>query len=134
MPDYIKLAATAARLVANAGRSVTFVRFDRSLQDVAKPWLGSVDPRATPDASEVVSAVFVEPTSLNSLGESTVDSDLLKRSTKIMIVAAGSDFTADLSKFDEVIDSLDNSTWRIVGVDKLQPASVVVAYYVGVAR
>lgn len=130
--DYTELATEAQTLVAGTGRSVTFVQLDRDPADPSKPWRGASDPRATPESTVAGSAVFVEPSSATALGMSTeiVDS-LVKRSEAIMIVALGPTVTADLQDYDEVIDG--SKTWRIEGVEKLQPADVVLLYFVGVA-
>jgi hypothetical protein len=133
MVDYVSLAATAKRLITANGREVTFVRFNRTAADAAKPWKGAADPRTDPDASETLDAVFVEPSSAVRLGISTVNSELVKRSTQILIAAPGSDFAEDLSTFEEVIDS-DGVKWRITTSEKLKPAEVTLLYFIGVAR
>lgn len=129
MPDYTKLAATASRLVTNAGRTITLVQFNSTPAEASKPWRGATTPRTDPDATLEVSGVFVEPSSAVRLGMSTEISDLLKRSTQIIIVAA----TADLSGYQEIIDS-DTKRWKIVGMEKLQPADTTLLYFIGVAR
>lgn len=129
MPDYTKLAATAQRLVENSGRDITLVEFNTTPADASKPWRGASDPRTTPDATLAVSGVFVEPSSATKLGMSTEVSDLLKRSSQIIIVAS----TADLKSYNEVIDS-DSSRWKIVGMETLKPGDTTLLYFIGVQR
>ena len=129
MVDYVKLAATAARLVSNNGRSITLVEFDKTPDDADKPWRGAVDPRISPESTKVVSGVFVEPSSAVRLGMSSEVDDLLKRSSQIIIVAS----TDDLEVYNEVIDT-DTKRWKIVGMEKLKPADTTLLYFIGVAR
>ena len=132
--DFTKVAATAERLIAANGREVTIIKFDTSSADPTKPWKGATDPRTNLDGEVTTDACFVQPSSMVSLGMSTSDSDLVKRSTKIMLVAPGTNtITDDLAKFNEVID-FDNTRWKITAVETLQPAEDVLLYYIGVAR
>lgn len=127
MPDYTALAATALRLVKDSGRLVQFRKLNSDPVDNAKPWRGAADPTVggvTVDAY----AVAVPPSSASALGLSTSDSDLVKRSEQILIVAPAS---ADLAEFHEVIDG---RTWRITGVETLRPADTTLLYFVGVAQ
>jgi len=124
------LIATAQRLITENGRSVTFVQFDSTPTDGAKPWLGPTDPRTTPDSTLTVDAVFVSPAGAASLGLKAETSDLLKRSEQIMVVSPGA--AVDLRIFNEVTD--DSTQWKIVGVQTLKPGSSVMLSYVGVRR
>lgn len=132
MPDFVKLAATAARLVSSSGRSVTLERFNQTSADSAKPWSGPTDPRATVDATVTTKAAFVEPASVARFGIVTVDEDLLKRSDQVMLVAPGSTITADLATFNEVVDG--SVRWKIEIVRTLKPADTVMLYMIGVKR
>lgn len=129
MPDYTALAAKAATLVQNSGRQITLVQYDDTLEDSNKPWRGPVNARTSPKSTLQVYGVFVEPSSATKLGMSTEVSDLLKRSKQVIIIAS----TADLSIYNEVLDS-DNSRWKIVGMEKLKPASTTLLYFMGVAQ
>lgn len=130
--DYTAISTIAFNLVSNFGKTVTFEKFSSALEDPAKPWLGPVDPRLTPDATAIVSAVAVEPDSTVQLGISTSDSDLVKRSEQILIVAPGPSFTEDLATFNEVIDG--SIRWKITVVEKLRPANDTLLYFVGISR
>ncbi len=129
--DYAPLVADAQALIAEFGRSVTFVAFDTTAADPAMPWNGPTDPRGTPSASLAASAVFVEPASASKLGLNTTDNDMVKRSEQIMMVAPGA--SADMSVYQEVVDS-DSSRWKIEGISVLKPADTVVLAFVGVRR
>jgi len=126
MVDYVKLAATALRLVEKNGRTVQFVKLDTTpLADSTKPWRGTSNPRTTPDATLDLKAVVVGPT---SLGFKTTVSDFLKKSEQIMIVAT----TQDLSQYNEIVDN--SRRWKIDGFEKLAPAGTTILYFVGVSQ
>ena len=144
MVDYASLLATAQRLITANGRSVTFISFAETVQDPAKPWLGPRDPRAAASSfsddfssdfetgilvSLINDAVFVEPGDLEHLGHSLITEDLIKRSTKIMLVSPGA---LDLSIYEEVIDGSER--WKITGQEFLKPGDTQVLAFVGVAR
>jgi hypothetical protein len=126
--DYGRIAAIALAQVADKGRSVTLRRLNSTPPDPAKPWRGPVDPRATA-ITLAVSAVFVEPSSLQTLGLNAELVDWVAHCEQVAIVA-GPD---DLRDYSELLDS-DASVWRIVGVSSLQPATLRLLSYVGVAR
>lgn len=130
--DYEALAQQAEALIAEYGREVTIISFNTTPADVSQPWKGAVNPRTDPDASVETSACFVNPSSALELGISTEDSDLVKRSSQIMMVSPGTTITDDLSKFDEVID-YDDTRWKITAVETLKPAETTLLYFIGVA-
>jgi len=129
--DYTGLVADAQALIFEFGRSVSFIKFDTTPADAAQPWLGAAAPRTVPDATLAVNAVFVEPDSTRALGLSHTDNDMVKRSEQIMILSPGA--SDDLDTYQEVIDS-DGTRWKVVGVQVLKPAEVVVLAFVGVMR
>lgn len=129
MVDFVRLLATAQRLITANGRSVTFIRHDQTDPDAAKPWEAPVDPRATPDATLVVDVVQVNLADATKLGMTTEQSDLFTKSEKILIVAAGA---TDLLQFQEVLD--DSTYWKITTIETLQPGSTIVLSFVGIRR
>lgn len=129
MVDYVALAATAQRLIQENGRSISLISFNATAADANKPWRGATDPRVSPSASLTLYGCFVEPSSAIRLGMSTETSDLLKRSTQIVMVAS----TADLSSYNEIIDS-DTTRWKIEGMEKLKPGETTLLYFIGVKR
>lgn len=114
------------------GRAATFIKFDTTPSDPGDPGAGTSDPRASPDESVVLQAAFVQPDSAEKLGMRTIDDDLLKRTKEIAIVPPGPDGTFDLTQADQVIDGSQRR--RITFVEKLQPGSVILLYFVGMAR
>lgn len=133
MIDYVEIANIAKTLIDENGREVTIVRFDQSPGDPTKPWRGPADPRATPDATATVKGVFVPPSGAAKLGLSTVDQDLMKRTSEILIVAPGADAPPfDLATANEIID--DGVNKRITFVETLRPNVVTLLYFVGVER
>lgn len=128
MVDYVRLAATATRLVEANGRAMSFVRLDEIPTDLDEPWRGATLARAPAAETVSGSAVAVPPSSLVALGRKTTDEDFVKRSEQILIAVADS----DIEGFDEVLD--EEVRWRITGVEKLKPGSTTLLYFVGVVR
>jgi hypothetical protein len=126
--DYSALAAKAQELVTRFGRAVTLRRLNVTPPDPAKPWRGPADARAGA-FTLTVSAVFVEPSSLQQLGLNADLVDWVAKSQNVAIVAA----PQDLRDFSELLDT-DSSVWRITGVSTLQPAADRLLHFVGVAR
>jgi hypothetical protein len=129
MVDYVRLAATASRLVAANGRALSFIRLEETPTDTAKPWRGADTPRAQADSVVLGSGVAVPPSSLQSLGLSVSDDHFLKRAEQILIAVADE----DIENYDEVIDE-GSTVWKITGVEKLRPAETTILFYVGVTR
>lgn len=131
--DYAALAATARALVEANGRQVTLRRLENAPTDAQKPWRGASNPASPADAAATPFGVAVPPSSATALGMSTQDNDLVKRSEQIFIITPADGETQDYGTFHELVDD-DNEPYRIVGVEKLRPATVTLLYFVGVAR
>lgn len=103
MPDYAKLAATALRLINNAGRTMEIHKLDTTPADNARPWRSNEAPRATAEVV-TVKGVFVHLDSLIDLGmHRKPDKGDTRRDTELIMVAAKG-IAADLMTFDEVDD------------------------------
>ena len=127
--DYTALAATATKLVTDAGREITFVRLAKAAATNTTPWRGAApDPRTPADATTGAQAVAVEPSSAVALGIATADSDFIKRAEAIYIVEPA----PDLETYDEVI--VDSVRFQINEVQKLKPATTTLLYFVSVRR
>lgn len=100
--DYTAIQATAQSLVTRFGADFTFVSFNETLGDPAKPWDGPTDPRVG-GSTLTVRAVQVEPSSAVRLGLSVAVEDLMKRAEKILIVAG--DDAQNLRDYEEVNSS-----------------------------
>ena len=131
MVDFAASIATAQRLITENGRLVTLVSLDDTPAVAAQPWKGAADPRATPDATLPVRAVFVPPSSASALGLRIDTNDLVKRAEQIAIVSPGG--AVDTEIYDEIADS-DGSRWKIVFSENLKPAELLVLSFFGVAR
>lgn len=129
MVDLAPLITTAQRLLKENGRPVTFIRHDQSEQDVAKPWLGPTDARATPALTRTVDAVFVSPSEADKLGLASRQSDLIQNSEAVMIISPGE---VDLTQFQEVLD--ETIYWKITDMEILRPGKTLALAFVGVAR
>jgi hypothetical protein len=129
MVDYVKLAATALRLVAANGREITFIRKSEIALDPLKPWKGPISGETT----FVTRGVFVPPNTvrqfgLTSLGKGTEFVDLVKFSEQIVILHQGE---TDLDQFTTLRDGAD---WNILGIQVLKPAGTAILAFVGVRR
>jgi len=130
MVDYVKLAATAKRLVAANGRPITFVRKSEVAADPAKPW----DAQAGADVTFTTPAVFVPPNTvrqfgLTALGQGTEYDDLIAFSESIGIFFPE---TQDIRQFSHVQDGAE--LFGIVGLQILKPASIQMLGFVGIRR
>lgn len=97
--DYGPIQATAQSLISDFGADVTFVAFNETAGDPAKPWDGPTDPRVG-GSTLTVRAVQVEPSGAVRLGLAVNIDDLLKRAEKILLVAG--DDAQNLRDYEEV--------------------------------
>lgn len=130
MADVPALITTAQRLIKENGRSVTLIGFNTTVAVADKPWDGPTDPRVSPAATLVLSAVFVQPASATKLGLGLETSDLIQRAEQIMIIAPGAE--ANLGLYQEVDDG--GERWKISGVEILRPGSLLILAFIGVKR
>lgn len=142
MVNYIKLAATALRLIEKNGRIVTLVRRSEVPANSNEPWKGAADVAATigdpdPDLTGKVgievSAVFVGQNDAE-LAElfGAIPLTEVKRGLKVALVA-GSDVTPEeLSKYDAMIDTGD--VWSIDIVDTLRPGPLAMIHRLVLTR
>ena len=125
----------AQRLISTKGRTVTFIKLNKTTTDPNKPWRGNADPRNPPEASSSQVAVFVPISSAAMLSQRTLQDELVKRSEQMCLVGPGSQSTDDLTEFDEILDS-DGTRWKINFADVLQPGDKQfrILYSLGVRR
>ncbi len=132
MVDYVRLQATAQRLIQANGRQVTLIKLGRTPDDPAMPWRGTTTARSVPDTTVTRYAVFVPPSGAAELGLSTTNVDEIKRSEQICIVEPG-DTAVELEKYDEIEDA-DGKRWKITFSEVLKPADLRLLYFFGVRR
>ncbi len=131
MPNYAQLAATAQRLVVDAGRPIILVRLDTEPPDTSKPWRAPT-PRSTGATEVPCTGVFVPLSSRTFLGSEAYLPQDVNRGEQICIVAA-LDTSEDLLTFNEIIDE-DGTRWKIMRPQVLQPASTKLLYAFEVRR
>lgn len=127
--NYAPKLALAIRLVKFYGRPFTLIQMDSTPSDLAKPWRGTAEPRATPTSTLSIYGVFVEPESLERLGMQRSSSDFIKSTEQVMIVAHGS----SLGKFDEVIDE-NGTEYKISNIQEMQPGGTIILHYIRMQR
>lgn len=128
MVDYVKLAATANRLVTKSGKSITVRKLNSAPADPTKPWRGAVDPRSPAADTQVVAAVEVAE---SGIGKLINKKDIPDTVDKFYIAAPGLS-TPDLDDFDEVNDGGVDA--RIVLMKALRPAGTVLIYVIGTCK
>lgn len=131
MVDYNRLAQTAARLIKNNGRSITFIKLNETPADSNRPWKG---PASGGEVTLALNGVFVPPNivrqfGLMALGEGTEFSDLVTFSEQIIITAQGEN---NLREYTSVLDNGDR--WGIIGLQVLKPGLKTILAFVGVRR
>lgn len=124
--DYSRAVATATRQINKYGRLVSF-RTVGKVVDAANPLAGPVD---NPTNTTAVKGVFVELSSLSTLGISKRAAELMKTSEQVLMLAPSA---IDYEKQTQMIEA-DGSVWKIDMTDKLMPGPVPVLYYIGVSR
>lgn len=132
MVDYVKLAATAERLIRHNGRPITFVRKPGVQLDPTKPWKG-----ADPTENEILlplNGVFVTPNQvrifgLSALGEGAEFIDMVSFSQQIIITFPGEN---DLRGYQTVRDGTIN--WNVTAYQFLRPANLNLLAFVGTRR
>jgi hypothetical protein len=133
--NYTNAAATASRLIEENGRAITLVKLNQTPTDVDKPWRGTTDARNVPELSLAAFGVFVSPSG-GGLGFIAEDSEMVRLSEQIVLVAAASLSGYKVEDFNEIIDPEDNinTRWRITKVEMLKPGPVRILYAIGVKR
>lgn len=129
--DYSKNLATARRLVQKFGRQVTLVKLKQTSSDSAKPWQAPTDARSAPDVSTVVSAAAVPPSSETALGLTARAPEIAKQVEQILIMEPSTSDTL-VEDHNLVIDQ--GKEFKILDIEKLQPAGVALLYYVWIGQ
>lgn len=130
MVDYVKLAATAKRLVAANGRLITFVKNSEVAVDPDKPW----GEQTNAETLFTTASVFVPPNTvrqfgLTALGQGTEYTDLITFSDYIGIFFPE---TQDCRDFTHVRDG--GEEFGIIGLQILKPADIQLLGFVGIRR
>lgn len=121
--------ALCVRLIAKHGRSITFIEFQAGFANPSFPWEGPANPRGAPARILSTIGCFVEPDSLQRLGQTTKLMELLQRSDYICLVSG----TNPLEGYNEILDD-DSKYYRITGIETLRPGVNKLLNFVGVAR
>jgi hypothetical protein len=130
MVDYAKLAITAQRLVRQSGRSITFVKKERTPADPLKPWNGAIDG----EDLLVLDGVFVTPNQvrifgLSALGDGVGFQDMIAFSEQLIITFPGEN---NLREYQTIRDNDVN--WNVAAYQFLKPADITLLAFIGVRR
>ena len=122
--DYAKLAATADKLIAANGKQVTFKQQSQTPADGSKPWRGA---GANVESLTIPAFAVVLP------NDELDDKEAMRRGDATAYIAAstfgsGDPFTAaDLVAIDTMVDN-EGYTWRVHGVEIINPGAIRVLY------
>ena len=110
--DYVKLQATANRLITENGGPATLIELDATPADAGKPWRGAT-PEATPKTTLAVTAVFVD------VDDDDVGGDHIKRGDQFVLVSGLEAGANNLGDF--AILRANGEQWRIVDTKRYRP-------------
>lgn len=126
MADYVKLAATAQRLIEANGRNITFRKLADVADDASAPWRGSTTVRSA-GATSSGRGVVVDPVSARNLGFKSEDVGHVPMVNEVLIVAANTFPSVALEQMDEVND--EDNIYKIERVFVLKPGDVKLLYF-----
>lgn len=119
MVNYVRIAATAKRLIEANGRNVTLIRKSRTPNDVAMPWRGPTSPGDT--TVGIVKAIIYP------VKEEEIDGFLIKAGMEKATIAHDSLATPqDLRDIDAIIDA--TVTYKVVKAVVIGPGGVNLVY------
>jgi len=119
MANYVKLAATAKRLIELNGRTVTLVRKVRTPADSAKPWRG---PSGTGNTTVASPKAVVYPAV-----EKNEDGQLVSRGFEKALIAHDSlSSPQDLTDIDSIVDG--GVTYKVIKAHRVGPGDVTIHY------
>lgn len=138
MPDYVRLAATAKRLIEANGRNVTLYKPNTTPANPSQPWRGP-DTTSPPDSGKggdslTVLACFVPARGTSFGADRTArPGSLLEDVEQYALIASTSmpDGT-DLTQYDSIDDG--SNIWQIVFSGELRPSTTSLIWEVGVKR
>lgn len=119
MANYVKLAATAKRLIELNGRTVTLVRKTRTAADAAKPWRG---PSGTGNTTVATPKAVIYPAV-----EKNEDGALVSRGfEKAMIAHDSLSPKQDLTDIDAIVDG--GVTYKVIKAYRIGPGDTTIHY------
>lgn len=101
-------------LIAAEGRAFT-IAVAGAVSDASKPWRGN----AAGSATDAVGVFFF-------YSAKEVDGDSIKRGDQRVILIP--DETIDIEEGMKIVDSLDDSSWNVIAVQKISHRSSILAY------
>jgi hypothetical protein len=116
------LALTAQRLIQKRGRGVSLVKRSEVDANPAEPW------RATDGVTTTVTLTAV----LVPFASEDMEETLARRGEIVAYVAALDGGTAELEKFDELLDGTD--VWKITGGKVINPGATRILYILNLMR
>ena len=119
MVNYVRIAATAKRLIEANGRNVTLIRKSRTPANASEPWRGPTSPG---DATVGVVKAIIYP-----VREEEIDGFLIKAGMEKATIAHDSLATPqDLRDIDAIIDA--TVTYKVVKAVVIGPGGTNLVY------
>lgn len=130
--DYNKLALTSKRLIDKNGRNITLTKLGAGIADPDKPWRGTqvvteTDPVITKGVFAIGNTSI--PTESRGLAFDWVDSELLKVTRHVCIVAA--EGLPVLDEYKVMHEEGQTKPWNIIWGQCLQPGTKRILYVFG---
>ena len=120
--------AFVKEIIADEGRSITFVQFSNVAPDNTKPHKMAADPWLVPVAQLTVNAVFVPMSSLQQLGMITADKSKLYGKCSAVAIVEPSD-EIDFGSFNGFLDGTERYVLSVV--DRLKPGPATLLWAIG---
>lgn len=125
--NYASLAATANRLIADAGRAVTFSRYSPTVDGVT----GRVSKGIPVTSTANVVVLPASKGTVQAFDNRLEDLSLAGKQLRFLKVAALG-MTFEPRSLDEV--TFDGAAWQVLGCTPVNPAGTALVYGVGVVR
>ena len=139
MPDFVRAAATAKRLVEASGRQVWLVKSNREPADEAKPWRGpSSNPHPSLEGAQVPVTMAFVPATGGGFGKLVADiAGTVTTAFEQVGLLASDSLPAGVTpetveQADRIRDGSD--VWRVVTRGHLRPASKSILFVLGLVR
>lgn len=125
--NYSALAATASRLIGDAGQTVTFSRYSPEVDGITGRVIKGIPLTSLASAIVLPASSGTGPAFDNRLEELSTAGKQLR-----FLKVAAQGMTFEPRSLDEV--TFDGSTWQVLGCTPINPAGTALVYGVGVVR
>jgi hypothetical protein len=129
--DYVKLTATALRLITAAGKPVVLNKYSKAPADPDKPWRGPATPTVAETQTEQAVELGTSKVQETSYGKLIQKGEMPDTVSDVWLVAR-TPSNPDLEDYDTL--ECEGVTHRIEHLIRLRPATVTLLYVLGTSR